>query len=76
MSKAGFWFDTSISGNTNVGHEFRAGYVKYKPGNPPQYGVIGPELPPEQRWQLIEYLKIHQDNPPSAPTAQPSCQSL
>lgn len=76
MSKAGFWFDTSISGNTNVGHEFRAGYVKYKPGNPPQYGVIGPELTPEQRWQLIEYLKIHQDNPPSAPTAQPSCQSL
>lgn len=64
MSKAGFWFDTSINGNTNVGHEFRAGYVKYKAGNPPQYGVIGPELSPDERWQLIEYLKIHQDDEP------------
>jgi hypothetical protein len=61
LSKSGFWFDTSISGNTNIGHEFRAGYVPYKPGNPPQYGVIGPELTTAERWQLVEYLKIHKD---------------
>lgn len=70
LSKSGFWFDTSLAGNLNTGHEFRAGYVPYKPGNPPQYGVIGPELTPDQRWQIIEYLKIHKDdeapmNPPS-----------
>lgn len=76
MSQSGFWFDTSISGNTNVGHEFRAGYVKYKPGNPPQYGVIGPELTPDERWQLIEYLKIHQDNPPSKATQPQNCKAL
>ncbi|MFD2167803.1 di-heme-cytochrome C peroxidase [Thalassotalea euphylliae] len=62
LSKSGFWFDTTIDGNLNTGHEFRAGYVPYKPGNPPQYGVIGPELTPDERWQLIEYLKIHKDN--------------
>jgi len=62
LSKSGFWFDTTIEGNLNTGHEFRAGYVPYKPGNPPQYGVIGPELTPDERWQIIEYLKIHKDD--------------
>jgi hypothetical protein len=27
LSKGGFWLDTSIPGNHNTGHEFRAGYV-------------------------------------------------
>ncbi|HWT67799.1 MAG TPA: di-heme-cytochrome C peroxidase [Pseudomonas sp.] len=46
----GFVFDTRISGNHNSGHEFRAG----KLGN----GVIGRLLEPQERWALMEYLKV------------------
>jgi mono/diheme cytochrome c family protein len=59
--KGGFWLDTSITGNSNRGHEFRKGYVEWKPGSLPQYGVIGPELSNEDRQDVIEYLKIHRD---------------
>ncbi|MGY4818656.1 di-heme-cytochrome C peroxidase [Pseudomonas chlororaphis subsp. piscium] len=48
--KNGFLFDTRISGNHNSGHEFRSG----KRGN----GVIGRLLQPEERWALLEYLKV------------------
>ena len=48
--KNAFLFDTSITGNHNSGHEFRAG----KRGN----GVIGRGLEPEERWALLEYLKV------------------
>jgi len=63
LKYAGTWFDTQLSGNFNIGHEFRAGYVPWKPGNEPQFGVIGPELTPTQRFELIEYLKVHKDSP-------------
>lgn len=46
----GFMFDTRITGNHNSGHEFRAG----KRGD----GVIGRWLRPEERWALLEYLKV------------------
>ena len=46
----GFVFDTRITGNHNSGHEFRAGAR----GN----GVIGRLLQPEERWALLEYLKV------------------
>ncbi|MFJ2364356.1 di-heme-cytochrome C peroxidase [Pseudomonas sp. NPDC087697] len=46
----GFVFDTSITGNHNSGHEFRAG----ERGN----GVIGRLLQPQERWALLEYLKV------------------
>lgn len=46
----GFLFDTRVTGNHNSGHEFRAG----KRGN----GVIGRLLQPEERWALLEYLKV------------------
>ena len=46
----GFLFDTRITGNSNRGHEFRAGCR--------QNGVIGRALEPEERWALIEYLKV------------------
>lgn len=46
----GFRYDTRVTGNHNSGHEFRAG--------PLGRGVIGPLLQPEQRWALIEYLKV------------------
>lgn len=46
----GFRFDTSVTGNSNRGHEFRAGCR--------EDGVIGRALQPEERWALIEYLKV------------------
>jgi hypothetical protein len=46
-----FRFDTSLSGNSNLGHEFRDA-----PANTP--GVIGPALSPDQRMDLVEYLKV------------------
>ncbi|MFJ5296910.1 di-heme-cytochrome C peroxidase [Pseudomonas sp. NPDC088368] len=48
--KNAFLFDTKISGNHNSGHEFRDG----KRGN----GVIGRGLLPQERWALVEYLKV------------------
>ncbi|WP_223544243.1 di-heme-cytochrome C peroxidase [Pseudomonas sp. A-B-19] len=45
-----FVFDTKITGNHNSGHEFRTG----KLGN----GVIGRGLQPQERWALLEYLKV------------------
>jgi mono/diheme cytochrome c family protein len=45
----GFLFDTSVTGNSNRGHEFRNG--------PRGNGVIGPELTDAQRFDLIEFLK-------------------
>jgi len=56
-------FDTSVRGNFNTGHEFRSGHLAYKAGNPPDYGVIGPEMNDEERWDIIEYLKILRDRP-------------
>jgi hypothetical protein len=46
----GFVFDTRITGNHNSGHEFRAG----ERGK----GVIGRLLQPQERWALLEYLKV------------------
>lgn len=46
----GFLFDTRLTGNRNSGHEFRAG----ERGN----GVIGRLLQPQERWALLEYLKV------------------
>ncbi|MCU1717011.1 c-type cytochrome [Pseudomonas sp. 5P_3.1_Bac2] len=48
--KGGFLFDTRQTGNSNFGHEFRAGCR----GN----GVIGRALAPAERWALVEYLKV------------------
>lgn len=61
IGKGGFQVDTTITGNSNVGHEFRKGYMGWKPGSPPQYGVIGPELTEDQRKEVLEYLKVHRD---------------
>jgi len=63
--RGSFLFDTRVTGNFNTGHEFRAGHVKYNEKEPkPQYGVIGPELSVDDRFALIEYLKIHKDPAP------------
>lgn len=60
----GIMLDTRVTGNANTGHEFRDGYTDWKPGSPPQYGVIGPAYTEEQRYEIIEYLKSHLDDPP------------
>ncbi len=75
----GFWLDTSLKGNHNTGHAFAAdpatwGRHKADPGNNqlPE-GVIGPLLTDEQRYALIEYLKIHEDPATPADYQPPVC---
>ena len=71
---SGFWFDTRLPGNANVGHEFRAGYVPGKTdADDPQYGVIGPALSPDERRAIVEYLKVHEDPPTPAGRVPPDC---
>jgi mono/diheme cytochrome c family protein len=48
-SPGAFRFRTNITGNSNVGHEYRDG--------PLGKGIIGPLLTEEERWAIIEYLK-------------------
>jgi cytochrome c5 len=79
LSGGGFLFDTRLTGNANTGHEFRAGYVPFDEQHPErvQFGVIGPELTPDERWEIIEYLKVHSDEPagpaPPAPRMAAGC---
>lgn len=47
--EGGFEVDTTISGNSNRGHEFD--------DKPRGAGVLGPKLSPEERMALIEFLK-------------------
>jgi hypothetical protein len=47
--EGGFMIDTSQTGNSNAGHEFSDGNHK---------GVIGRKLTIDERWQIIEYLKV------------------
>ena len=57
-----FLFDTTVPGNSNAGHEFRKGYrEKDALGSMPMNGVIGPEMTDDERWAIIEYLKIKRD---------------
>ena len=48
--EGGFEFRTNVTGNSNTGHEFKNAPL----GN----GVIGPELTDDERWEIIEYLKV------------------
>ena len=50
-----FLFDTSVDGNSNSGHEFNDGKGP---------GIIGPKLSHAERMDLIEYLKVLDQNPP------------
>jgi len=63
LPESGFWvFDTSKDGNRNTGHEFSRKYVDRHPDDPPQDGIIGPYLEPEDRLAIIEHLKIRNDD--------------
>ncbi|WP_437916722.1 di-heme-cytochrome C peroxidase [Sorangium sp. So ce302] len=50
-----FLFDTTLVGNSNAGHSFEDG--------PISDGVIGRRLSDEERWAIIEYLKILPEEP-------------
>ena len=54
--RGGFLFDTRTDGNGKGGHEFR----NAAKGTP---GVIGPALTSEQRYDIIEYMKVIWDLP-------------
>ena len=49
--------------------------IDAKPMPLPKDGVLGPELTDDQRWAIIEYLKVHRNDPgadelPDIATAQ------
>lgn len=77
----GFWLDTTKPGNLNIGHAFAADPETWKKhladpkANPLPHGVIGPEFTDEERFDLIEYLKIHRDLPETPADFEPTaCQ--
>jgi mono/diheme cytochrome c family protein len=73
----GFTLDTSIPGNRNTGHAFIAtpeqlAAEKADPkGHPLPSGVIGPLLTDEERYAILEYLKVHRDEPATPASFQP-----
>ncbi len=75
----GFWLDTSIKGNWNTGHAFAADAVTWRKhladpkANPLPHGVIGPEFTDEERFAIIEYLKVHRDPETPADYQTPQC---
>jgi hypothetical protein len=50
-----FLMDTTLPGNSNAGHSFE--------NSPLGNGVVGPLLPEDDRWALVEYLKSIPDEP-------------
>jgi hypothetical protein len=73
----GFTLDTSIMGNRNSGHAFTAtpaqlAAQKADPkAHPLPSGVIGPLLTDEERYAIVEYLKVHRDEPATPASFQP-----
>ncbi|OZG74805.1 hypothetical protein BTA51_06320 [Hahella sp. CCB-MM4] len=83
VSKEGFWMDTSIDGNRNTGHAFAADpdlwaqHLKAPKDHPLPTGVIGPLLTHDERMAILEYLKIHKDEPATpAGYKPPECQLM
>jgi hypothetical protein len=52
-----FILDTTLPGNSNLGHEFSSAWDAAKEWDQQQQGVIGPEFSMDERLGLIEYLK-------------------
>jgi mono/diheme cytochrome c family protein len=76
---SGFWLDTRTEGNRNTGHAFVADpdvwrrHEQDDQANPVPPGVIGPLLSDDERYDLIEYLKVHRDPPTPAAFRSPDC---
>jgi hypothetical protein len=60
-----YWiFDTTKDGNSNRGHEFSSEYDEKTQkdwATRPRKGVIGPLLTDDEKWAIIEYLKVRDD---------------
>jgi len=73
----GFWLDTSKPGNLNTGHAFSADAATWArhvaDHTPLPPGVIGPEFTDQQRYDIIEYLKVHRDPETPANYQPPVC---
>jgi cytochrome c5 len=73
----GFTLDTSRGGNRNTGHAFIAtpeqlAAAKRDPkGHALPGGVIGPLLTDAERYAILEYLKVHRDEPATPVDYQP-----
>ena len=73
------WLVGCVAGNYNSGHAFVADADSWaRFGEDPQAhplpkGVIGPLLSDEQRYELVEYLKIHRDPPTPAEFRPADC---
>lgn len=52
-----FILDTTVSGNSNHGHEFSSDWDDNKHWDEQNKGVIGPKLSKQERLDLIEFLK-------------------
>jgi hypothetical protein len=76
----GFWLDTTLSGNHNTGHAFSADAATWSKHqqdpktNPLPKGDIGHEFTDDERYAIIEYLKVHRDLPETPADYQsPQC---
>jgi hypothetical protein len=75
----GFWLDTTLAGNTNTGHAFAADaatwakYLADPANNKLPGGVIGPLFTDDERYEILEYLKVHQDPPTPEGYQPPVC---
>lgn len=71
-----YWvLDTTVDGNSNRGHEFGKEYTERPAPLRAKNGVIGPLLTPEERYAIIEHLKVRNDDVdgPPEPKVPPSC---
>ncbi|HEV2487155.1 MAG TPA: di-heme-cytochrome C peroxidase [Terracidiphilus sp.] len=75
-STNGFWMDTTLPGNLNTGHQFRGEDQPTGSSTPRPMGVIGRGLTPEERLDIIEYLKIHKDSPDTPERTPADCAAL
>lgn len=76
--KGAFKFDTSITGNSNLGHEFNDGLcgdgvigyeIKERPGYCRQFTE-------QERMAVLEYLKVHSDGKRPDPESRPHCSNV
>ncbi|RBP51569.1 di-heme-cytochrome C peroxidase [Arenicella xantha] len=76
--KGAFEFNTSETGNSNLGHEFNDGLcgdgvIGYQLKDQPGYCR---QLTEHERRAIIEYLKVHSDGPRPNPETQPHCAAV
>ncbi len=75
-STSGFWMDTTVPGNLNTGHQFRGDDPSQGSKGQRPAGVIGRALTPEERLEIIEYLKVHKDLPDTPDRTPPDCAAM